>query len=173
MYNRLNKQTTNDMFFVPNVGGWPGYNPPEQPGQPGGHRIWLSTDRLEARREWLQQWIKWFGWRDVAESITEDIEDPFEVAVELATYLLPLDLETLGNDMGEVELAHDPSIPPADWVENGPAYIKTLGGHFLDGLPHYNWPGLLNGSDRDQREAKKMIVRYVEHLVQRPEYHLC
>ena len=164
-----------NLLRPPNVGGWPGYNPPETPGVPG-HTTWVTSPVLEQHQKWVHRLIPPF-WEKFwtlqrATTLCSDPDDPFCVALGIADYLMPGAIELFDAGGEDVVLTHDPSIPLPEWVDESPAYVKTLGAILLNGLPFYNWPKVSEGSSQALRDTEVMTRRFVVYLTQHPDYHL-
>ena len=178
VHHRLHRTSHNYPFFPPNVGGWPGYNPPEADGTPG-HYAWMDTQSLETHRWYVRRWMLRYNPRHdpridvvaMANQLAEDPNDPFEVALVLAEHLLPVPLTQLSLPRVERSFG-DPTHPPPAWVQDAPAYVRALAARLLDELPHYNWPNIADGDERARRKGHVLLQQYVATLMQIPEYQL-
>lgn len=175
MYREQLDRSGANLLGPPNVGGWPGYNPPETPGVPG-QQTWVNSITLERHQKWVHRLIPHFWekfWNlERATALCSDPDDPFCMALSIADYLMPGSLELFDAGAEDVVLTHDPSIPLPEWVLEGPAYVKTLGAVLLNGLPYYNWPKVSEGNPQQLRDAEVMTRRFVVYLTQHPDYHL-
>jgi hypothetical protein len=173
-------QMNNHLLYPPDVGGWPGYNPPNDAGTPG-HYAWLDTLSLEERQNWVDRQINTFSRRpdnpridlvNLVRSVCSNPNNPFRVAVELAQHILAVPLETV--DVPEIPegIPGDPSYPPPKWVLEGPPYIRDLASLLLNGLPHYNWPDLVDGGREDIHKAHHLTKDFVAFLTKLPAYQL-
>ena len=103
--------------------------------------------------------------------LANDPNDPFEVALALAELLMPVPLDQL--DLPEADSGFgDPSHPPPDWALEAPPYVRSLAALLLDGTPHYNWPDVIEGGERDRKQAHALLQQYVADLMQTPAYQL-
>jgi len=104
--------------------------------------------------------------------ICSDPSDPFLVAAELAEHFLAVPPETVDVTETPEGIPGDPSYPPPDWVLQGPAYVRAFASTLLNGLPHYDWPDLVEGDDEEVRKGHHLIKEYLVHLAKLPEYQL-
>ncbi len=151
-----------DLLNPPNVAGWPGY------------RTWISTTSLPIRLL-LSDFIL-FGndgqnlvdMTPIAAQLpgADSPNAAFELPVALASYLLPVPLDTL--DIGTVTEVFGGDLvnfPIPEEVLNGPAYAIDLAKIFLAGVPWYEW-------DLTTDIAPVLIALYARFLTQRPEFQL-
>jgi len=173
-------QMDNHMLYPPDVGGWRGYNPPNDVGTPG-HYAWLDTLSLEQRQNWVDRQLNVFSKGpdnpridvvSLVRSICSDPNDPFRVAIELAEYLLAVPLETVDIPETLEGIPGDPSYPPPDWILEGPPHVRVFASSLLNGLPHYNWPDLIEGDGEEIRKGHHLIKEYLVYLTKLPEYQL-
>ncbi|MEM8488009.1 MAG: DUF1800 domain-containing protein [Bacteroidota bacterium] len=151
-----------DLLNPPNVAGWPGY------------RTWISTTSLPIRL--LLSDLILFGnnGEDLVDMTPIVAQLPganspnaaFELPVALASYLLPVPLDTL--DIGTVTEVFGGDLvnfPIPEEVLNGPAYAIDLAKIFLAGVPWYEW-------DLSADIAPILLALYARFLTQRPEFQL-
>jgi hypothetical protein len=179
MYHQLHKRSDNNLLQPPNVGGWPGYNPPEMDGTPG-HYAWLDTQSLEVRRWYVRRWMLTYNPRHqptfdlvgLTRQLAENPNDPFEVAVKLAELLMSVPLSQLDLPEATAGDLGDPSHPPPDWAQQAPSHVLSLAALLLDGTPHYDWPDLVSGDEHALKRTHALLQQYVADLMQTPAYQL-
>ena len=151
-----------DLLNPPNVAGWPGY------------RTWISTTSLPIRLLVADLILFGENGQDLVDLTPIVAQLPgadsphaaFELPVALASYLLPVPLDTL--DIGTVTEAFGGDLinfPIPEEVLNGPAYAIDLAKIFLAGVPWYEW-------DLAADIAPVLLALYARFLTQRPEFHL-
>ena len=111
-------------------------------------------------------------WSCCVKVISEDPNDPFTLAVELAQMILPVPLEHAAINQIDEEFPGDPNFPPPAWVLEAPEHIQSLVKILLDGLPHYNWPDLVDGGEEAYRQGHRLLKEYIVYLMERPAYQL-
>ena len=149
----------------PNVAGWP------------GHHSWLNTTTLQAR--WLSTEsilaVSRFFFVALSEYVLASLPEPihpadarsvFALPAALAGHLLAVPAEVLDinapSDSFAGDLVNNPI--PSD-VTDSPAHVRDLAKIFLDGTPWYEWN--LYGN-----QGTPMLKRYVNYLIQLPEFQL-
>lgn len=173
-------QMDNHVLYPPDVGGWPGYNPPNDSGIPG-HYTWLDTLSLEQRQNWVDRQLNTFSngpdnprinLVGLARTICSDPNDPFRVAVDLAEHFIAVPLETIDVPERPEEIPGDPNYPPPEWVLEGPSHVRALASSLLNGLPHYDWPDLVEGDGENISKGQHLIKEYLAYLTKLPAYQL-
>ncbi len=163
-----------ELLNPPNVAGWPGLNPPDASGNPG-HHAWLTTSTLPDR---------WSVAGDIVyersgasydpfelASKVSDPSDPYRVAIDLATVLIPVPLSETGIREIEEPFAGDPDLLP-EYVRNAPAHEQNLVKILLDGTPYLEWPIVISDSNPRVVEARGLLRAYLSYLVGLPAYQL-
>ncbi len=163
-----------ELLNPPNVAGWPGLNPPDSSGNPG-HHTWLTTSTLPDRWKVVADMIYERGGAsydpfDLASKVS-DPTDPFRLAVDLASTLIPIPLSETGIREIEEPFAGDPATIP-DYVKNAPAHEQNLAKILLDGTPYHEWPASIETQTARVDEARQLIRAFIVYLIQLPAYQL-
>ncbi len=163
-----------ELLNPPNVAGWPGLNPPDASGNPG-HHTWLTTstlpDRWTVASDVLYQ--RNGANYDPFELVSKvsDPSDPYRIAIDLATVLIPVPLSETGIREVSEPFAGDPSLLPG-YVVNAPAHEQNLVKLLLDGTPYHEWPIIIDDSNPRVEEARSLLRAYLGYLIALPAYQL-
>ncbi|MEM9665554.1 MAG: DUF1800 domain-containing protein [Bacteroidota bacterium] len=165
-----------ELFNPPDVAGWPGLNPPDAAQKPGDES-WITTGLLPERWTILTDLMNGAAGNGVFDPVqiairVSDPSNPFAIAEDLASSLMPVPLALTSLRMLDEPFAGDVDLPPPPEVLNDPTR-SALSKLLLAGTPWYEWPSLQEAGDGELEGARFLLREFLGLLTRElPEYQL-